>query len=237
MTPVDYIRIDSEVLKLEISDKGKMLLGLIKRYSNNGDCLKMSNPELAKVLCCSENHIVKLLREISKFIIIENQQSRYRRIFYSIQNDGVDSRLLNPEGLSKNDSTQSKRTPTQSKRTPTQSKTIDITKITKLTKYILLFDEARKIYPGTKRGLNTEWENFKKKNRDWKEVLPLLKPAIERQIEWRENGNGEFRPAWKYFQTWVNKRSWEDDCIIGKTAIPFDAESAKQREKMLAGAN
>ena len=72
------------------------------------------------------------------------------------------------------------------------------------------FEQARKLYPGTKRGLPTELDNFKK-HKDWKEVLSLLVPAIEAQIQWRKTANGEFREAWKHFRTWINQRWWEVD--------------------------
>ena len=70
MTPIDYIRIDAEILRLKKSDKAKLLLGLVKRFNNKG--LTMSNPELGKLLNCSGEHIR-----------IKNPRSRYRRIFYS----------------------------------------------------------------------------------------------------------------------------------------------------------
>ncbi len=76
-----------------------------------------------------------------------------------------------------------------------------------------IFDIARKIYLGTKRGLDTEFENFKKKHKDWKEVLSLLKPAIQNQIQWHKEKKlrKEFVPEWKNFQTWINQRCWEEE--------------------------
>lgn len=71
------------------------------------------------------------------------------------------------------------------------------------------FEKARKLYPGAKRGFDKEFVNFKKKHRDWREVLPLLEPAIQNQIRWRETANGEFRPPWKNFPTWINSGWWE----------------------------
>ena len=53
--------------------------------------------------------------------------------------------------------------------------------------YISQFDDARKKYPSTKRGNQTEFNNFVKKHNDWKNVLPLLLPAVEHQIVWRDN--------------------------------------------------
>jgi len=79
------------------------------------------------------------------------------------------------------------------------------------------FDSARKIYPGTKRGNTTEFNNFVKKHKDWKAVLPLIEPAIRKQITWRANANGAFRPIWKIFSTWINNRCWEDEMGLSES--------------------
>lgn len=84
--------------------------------------------------------------------------------------------------------------------------------------YMSIFDEARKLYGGTKRGNETEFYNFTRKHKDWCEVLPLLKPAIEAQISWRQNVT-DFRPPWKNFSTWVNNRCWEDELQHKETAV------------------
>lgn len=72
-----------------------------------------------------------------------------------------------------------------------------------------IFEAARVLYPNTKLGLPTEFAKFRKKHKDWQEVLPKLTPAINRQIAWRANANGEFRPAWKSFSAWIHQRWWE----------------------------
>ena len=89
-------------------------------------------------------------------------------------------------------------------------------------KYKELFDTFRKKYPAKKRGLNTEFYNFKKKHKDWKEVLPLLIPSLEQQISIRDNTpRATFIPEWKQLVTWINNRCWEEesggDVNIGKT--------------------
>lgn len=71
------------------------------------------------------------------------------------------------------------------------------------------FEETRKIYPGTKRGIKTEFENFKK-HKDWKEVLPILYDCLHFQIEFRKYRTG-FVPEWPHFQTWINQRRWEEE--------------------------
>ena len=70
-----------------------------------------------------------------------------------------------------------------------------------------LFDEARKIFKGRKNGLEPEYTNFKKKFPNYKDVIPLLKPAIENQIVWRKEDNC----FWKTFQTWINNSCWTEE--------------------------
>jgi hypothetical protein len=93
------------------------------------------------------------------------------------------------------------------KEIPTQRYTIN--KEIDLVEYKNLFNTSRKLYPGTKRGNDTEFEEFKKKHKDWECVLPLLEPAIKEQIEWRQSD--EWHPEWKNFKTWLSNRSWEDE--------------------------
>jgi len=80
----------------------------------------------------------------------------------------------------------------------------------------IVFDNFRKNYPGIKRGLKTEFENYKKKHKDWKEVLNLLFPATDNQIKVRElkRQKHEFVPEWKNLSTWINQRCWEEETEI-----------------------
>ena len=91
----------------------------------------------------------------------------------------------------------------------------------------LMFEDFRKAYKGTKRGLNTEFSNFKKKHKDWKEVLPKLLPAYERQCEQLERNKqaGAFTPQPKNLQTYINQRCWEEE-VQPQTANPY---GTKQR--------
>jgi hypothetical protein len=77
-----------------------------------------------------------------------------------------------------------------------------------------LFDVARKLYPGSKNGNDTEFKNFKKKNSDWRDVIPILEERIKNQIKVRERKvieGAKFIPEWKNFSTWINKRCWEEE--------------------------
>jgi len=75
-------------------------------------------------------------------------------------------------------------------------------------KYTTIFDTARKKYPGTKRGNETEFNNFQKKHADWEQALPLLLPAVEMQAaQWRSDAT--LKKYIPHFQTWINQRRWE----------------------------
>lgn len=74
------------------------------------------------------------------------------------------------------------------------------------------FNRTRKAFPGTKRGLETEFNAFMKKHKDWKEVTPHLYDCLMYQIEDREKKTkaGEWVPVWCHFRTWLSQRRWEE---------------------------
>jgi hypothetical protein len=74
------------------------------------------------------------------------------------------------------------------------------------------FESARILYKshGKVRGHKTELEWLKRKHKDWKEVIPLLLPAIQKQIAYRQKNKG-WNPEWKHFMTWLSNRSWEEE--------------------------
>jgi hypothetical protein len=75
------------------------------------------------------------------------------------------------------------------------------------------FEIFRQNYPGTKRGHEIEFENLKKKHKNWKEIIPLLSDALTYQLSAREikARAGGFVPEWKNLQTWINQRCWEEE--------------------------
>jgi len=84
-----------------------------------------------------------------------------------------------------------------------------------------VFEEARKIYPGIKRGFKTEFGNFKKKHKDFESVVELLKPAIIKQKNYREANKNGFIPEWKHLQTWINNRCWEEEMPMVQNEMKF----------------
>lgn len=73
------------------------------------------------------------------------------------------------------------------------------------------FERFRKAYPGNRRGLKIEFDNFKKKHSDYRTAVFLLYPALEKLNEWREQKRrlNQFVPEYANLSTWLNQRRWE----------------------------
>lgn len=65
-----------------------------------------------------------------------------------------------------------------------------------------LFDDFRRRYLGKKRGFDTEFDNFRKRHKDWKQVLPIL---VNLKLDY-DVSEKRFIP---HFQTFINQRKWE----------------------------
>lgn len=70
---------------------------------------------------------------------------------------------------------------------------------------------AKKVGMSGARGLETEYEYFKKKHKDYETVIPILLTCLQSEVADREAKKkaNQFVPAFKNFLTWVNKRAWE----------------------------
>lgn len=85
------------------------------------------------------------------------------------------------------------------------------------------FDEFRLAYlhaapKGRVRGLDTEFNDFKKKYKNWQDIIPLLLPALNVEINERNAVIKEkelnkyskaWYPQWKHLKTYLNNKSWE----------------------------
>lgn len=76
-------------------------------------------------------------------------------------------------------------------------------------KYNADFDLFYNAYPNKKSPADA-LKAWKKLNGTRPPIEKILE-AIKKQIEWRENANGEFRPEWKHPATWINKGCWADE--------------------------
>jgi len=108
MTPIDYIKIDSDILKRQdLSNTEKMILGLIKNF--NSKSLTMSNVTIGQLVGARPDTVSKIISKLQsqKDIKIQNAQSKYRRIYFGenskVEERKTDSTLdLNPSTLEKN---------------------------------------------------------------------------------------------------------------------------------------
>lgn len=75
------------------------------------------------------------------------------------------------------------------------------------------FDLARRSYPGSRRGLCVEWVNFKSKHPGYREIVPMLLPAIrlEKAHKDAQRAANAFCPEWKNFKTWLNQSCWTQE--------------------------
>lgn len=76
-----------------------------------------------------------------------------------------------------------------------------------------IFEEFRNAYKGRKRGHDTEFNFFISQNKDWRDVLPLLGYAIQKENALRKQARmmKKFFPEQKNLQTYLNgkNRAWE----------------------------
>ena len=101
-----------------------------------------------------------------------------------------------------------------------------------------IFEDARKLFPGKVKGHEREWANFERRSKkpvpgnikfDIDLVMPLLIPAIEYQIRYRQwcKDNNNWCACWKNFQTWINGGWWEEEFS------DFDAYEAKEKKQFV----
>ena len=76
------------------------------------------------------------------------------------------------------------------------------------------FEEFRKAYPGRKNAAEVEFDNLKTRfPEQWQQIVPLLKPALERMMSWRTRAKaaGVFVPQFKNLRTWINQQCWTEE--------------------------
>ena len=83
----------------------------------------------------------------------------------------------------------------------------------KLSEVEQQFEIFRKAYPGRKRGFSTELDAFKRKHKNWREIVPLLLPALQRLIAYTEakKAAGEWTASYANLSTWLYQARWEEE--------------------------
>lgn len=81
------------------------------------------------------------------------------------------------------------------------------------------FVAAYKKMGGKSRGVDTEYKDFTKRHKDWREVLPYLELAVQRETKERIQAKSQkkFFPEPKMLQTYLGKqRAWELYVTVGE---------------------
>lgn len=96
-----------------------------------------------------------------------------------------------------------------------------LTESSKVSQLKTDFEKFRKSYPGTKRGFDTEWNDFIKKHKDWRKVVPLLLVSLNKQTDSRQQkkSKGNFAPEWKNLKTWLFQSCWTEEPGVGESSI------------------
>lgn len=115
---------------------------------------------------------------------------------------------------------------------------IEVDKENKEENIYAKFEQFRlkyKSYGGKVRGFQTELDDFKKKHKDWKEVIPCLEYAIDKENEARMKADAQkiFFARIQNLKTYLNQRSWEaysegwedyDPDAYHPDGLPYDEE-------------
>jgi len=95
-------------------------------------------------------------------------------------------------------------------------------------KALVFFEVFYSCYPGTKRSLMTEYENFTNKNQKNKyELIHLLLPAIQKEKNYRLKSSEVvgWEPAWKNLSTWIKEKCWEQEFSEVKPKVHLTGKS------------
>jgi hypothetical protein len=225
----------------DIQASDKVLFSVIRDYLSDNGTGFPGIRTLSQNTGLSLSTVVESIRRLeAKKILKVKRQGKGQSNHYSMSKSALKSSTVNKKKRTENQNGQENKahrkpnTSVPKISTEAHRKSEHKEKERSKEKYTQQFEQARKIYPGTKRGCETEFANFEK-HKDWKKVLPLLKPAIEKQIEWRRESKAAniWVPKWKNFQTWINNRCWEDEIEIESVADaagcgPCDEEDARR---------
>lgn len=107
----------------------------------------------------------------------------------------------------------------------TYNKEINKEEIKELKEKFANFVSLYKKSGGKVRGVDTEFEEFSKRHKDWKSVVPYLEIALQRETKARNQAkaNKKFFPEIKNLRTYLGKqRAWELYVTIGEDLAKED---------------
>lgn len=210
--PNDYIR-DTRILSLLSRGAWADMLNFMW-YSVDRGTLTGTPEQLARMLSCSIPEINTVLDELNVTKVADVTKSNgivtvlnRRMVRDEKERKSTRLRVKKFRNGQCNDSSNESVTPPSS----TSSSSSPI----KNNKYTPNFLKFYNLYPN-KKEKKAAFKIWERLNGQLPEISILL-TAIQKQIDWRKNANGEFRPEWKNPATWLNKGCWEDETNEVKT--------------------
>lgn len=80
------------------------------------------------------------------------------------------------------------------------------------------FAKGLEIFPGTKRGLDVEYDYLRKTEKSWRDIVTTIAPAIKKQIAAKEKQSDDERDPWKHFKSWIYNKYWTLEIQVKKTS-------------------
>lgn len=216
---------DEDFQIMTAEERGVYITVILYLYRNNGR-LKFEEIKLRKL--CNVNSEFGFQSVLSKFQV-RRGYIRHKRVTKELQR----AQVLVDRAINAANARHHKQCSSNAQASAKQCQVkLSKNKVNKEKEYKEkeIFDKARRNYPGTKRGIDTEYNNFQKHS-DWKQVLPLLNPAIKQQVKVRADNRAacRFNPPWKNFKTWIYNRCWEETVGVTKTS----EEKAKKEKQQI----
>lgn len=187
-----YLTTEDEILRM-IKITRSQLRTCFKKLEKSGEIKRKSNRHQTIITICNFNDYQDVERKYSQPIANQSPTDTQPITDQEPTNDQQIASIKQDNNITKETKEQSK-----------QENKEDKLNISELKAE---FEDFRKRYPGTKRGLDTEFQNFRKKHKDWATVIPLLAGALEIYLQ-RLKTNEWLKP--KNLQTWINQRCWEE---------------------------
>ena len=142
-----------------------------------------------------------------------------------VQNDTMDCVKMN-NGLCQNEQSLLLINNTSNNNTDNNNKEEELKE-----KFALFIQLYKKLTGKRNRGLNTEFNAFKSKHKDWKTVIPYLSIAIKRETKEREQAKmlHKFFPEPKMLSTYLGKqRAWELYVTVGEDVEQIESTYTPQ---------
>mgnify|MGYP003386496819 CR=1 FL=1 len=95
--------------------------------------------------------------------------------------------------------------------------------------FLTEFKKIRDLFPGKKRGLETEFQSFKKWDKHWKTNIFIIPQKIQNQIlgRAREKKLGRFVKEWQGLGRYLKEKTWEEEFL--QEDYPIENQAIKPK--------